>query len=92
MVDRANFSSIVQATKFIKFYTSRTSTPIVIIANKSDHAEATELESIKSFYGKIIDCPIVECSAIDKDSAKKALLTVLFEVVSKGAVLEKQLV
>jgi uncharacterized protein len=82
MVDRTNFSSIVSATNFIKFYTSRTNIPIIIGANKSDCKETLDIQVIKSFYNKIIDCPVLECSAKNKDSSSNLLKETMFTVVA----------
>ncbi|MEZ4812849.1 MAG: ATP/GTP-binding protein [Caldisericia bacterium] len=81
MVDRSDFSSVMGAKNFVKFYTSRTNVPIIIVANKSDLPSVISMEGMKQFFEPIVDCKIVECVGKNKASAKDALYTVFFQVI-----------
>ncbi|MCK5743580.1 MAG: ATP/GTP-binding protein [Caldisericia bacterium] len=82
LVDRANMDSIIAAKDQLKFYTSRTNVPIVVIANKSDLPNIIDIHKLKKYFGSVLDCSIVECIGNDKESAREALYTVFFDVVS----------
>lgn len=85
MVDRTDFRSVLEAKKFIQFYTSRTSIPIVIVANKSDKPDGMALEMLRKFFDPICSYPIIEASGVDKLAAQNALNTIFFEIISQQA-------
>ncbi|WP_448583878.1 GTP-binding protein [Thermocrinis sp.] len=85
LVDSTNPSTFHEARKIINFFQSRFPIPIVVGANKQDLPNAWSAEDVRIALD--IDeeegIPVIPVSAIDKESVKNALLTLLEIVKSK---------
>lgn len=79
LVDSTDPSTFHEARRIINFFQSRFPVPMVIGANKQDLPNAWSPEDVAASLDidPDEDIPVVPVSAIDKESVKKVLLTLL---------------
>jgi small GTP-binding protein len=81
LVDSTNPETFHEARKIINFFESRYPVPIVVGANKQDLPNAWPPEMIKAALNlDTEDIPVIPVIAKDKESVKRALLTLLEEI------------
>lgn len=79
LVDSTNPTNFHEARKIVNFFQSRFPVPIVVGANKQDLPNAWSAEDVATALdiSKEEDIPVLPVSAIDKESVKRTLLTLL---------------
>ncbi|MGC8852033.1 MAG: GTP-binding protein [Hydrogenobacter sp.] len=79
LVDSTDPSTFHEARKIINFFQSRFPVPMVVGANKQDLPNAWSPEDVRTALDIDEDegIPVIPVSAIDKESVKNALLTLL---------------
>jgi small GTP-binding protein len=81
LVDSTNPETFHEARKIINYFESRYPVPMVVGANKQDLPNAWSPDMIKAALNlDADDIPVVPVVATDKESVKKALLTLLDEI------------
>ena len=81
LIDRSNWRSVMAGKKFFDFYTSRTSVPLIIIANKSDLSDILTIDEIKTFYDLDPNYPFLECIAFNRECVRLVLETLVRELL-----------
>ncbi|MFN3471068.1 MAG: GTP-binding protein [Aquificaceae bacterium] len=79
LVDSTDPSTFHEARKIINFFSSRFPVPMVVGANKQDLPNAWSPEDVATALdiSEEEDIPVLPVSAIDKESVKRVLLTLL---------------
>lgn len=81
MLDRSDWKSVMHGKKFLDFYAARTSIPMVVVANKSDKEDILPTNLIGNFLDLDKSIQVLDASANDKDSARKALYGVIEQLL-----------
>jgi hypothetical protein len=81
MLDRSDWKSLFYGKKFLDFYATRTSIPIVVVANKSDVQDIVPTQGIKDYLSLDSSISVLEASGNDKASARKALYKVIEQLL-----------
>lgn len=81
MLDRSDWKSVMHGKKFLDYYASRTSIPMVVVANKSDKEDILPTNLIGNFLDLDPSVQVLEASANDKNSAKSALYMVIEQLL-----------
>ncbi|WP_448587405.1 GTP-binding protein [Thermocrinis sp.] len=79
LVDSTNPTTFHEARKIINFFQSRFPVPLVVGANKQDLPNAWSPQDVKIALdiNENEDIPVIPVSAVDKESVKNTLLTLL---------------
>ena len=80
MVDSSDAESFAQARKILEFF-EPVDVPFVVAANKQDIKGALNLSEIKRRLTLTDSVQVLSCVASEKESVKKVLLSLLYEVM-----------
>ncbi|NLI40019.1 MAG: GTP-binding protein [Caldisericales bacterium] len=82
LLDRSDWRSVMQTKKFVDFYASRTSVPMVVVANKSDLKDILPVEFIHAYIDADPSVGFVEAAGKNRNSARKVLEEVLTRILA----------
>ncbi|MBU7013190.1 MAG: ATP/GTP-binding protein [Theionarchaea archaeon] len=79
LVDSSDSESLEQTRRILKFFEC-VNAPFVVAANKQDVEGAADLDTIRDKLSLPEDVPLIPCVALERESVKQVLLSLLFKV------------
>lgn len=83
MVDLSRRESIDEAKDILRYFRETSAAPFVVGANRAE-ANPGALERLREAMALDADAPVVPCEAVDRESAKEVVLTLLLEVLTNA--------
>ncbi len=83
LVDSTDSPSFPEAAELIRQFSSFVDVPYLVVANKTDLAEASSIADIRSSIDTSSNIEVVPCVAVDKASVKQVIETIVARIKSK---------
>ncbi|RJQ54424.1 MAG: GTP-binding protein [Actinobacteria bacterium] len=83
LVDAGSAESIGEAGKILEFFQKMSDVPYVVGANRLKDDQVSELGEIRNVLKVSDDVPVLPCNIVEKESVKKLLLGLLFDILKR---------